>query len=263
MFNNNMAFQIRNLSFSYRNRIVLDNISLDFELGHFYGIVGPNGCGKTTFIDLLMCHKKPDSGNITYKKEDIVSYSRKKLSKEISLVPQNFYINFPFTAEEIVMMGRSPYIPKFSAPSSEDIQIVKDVMSKTDTEKFRERYITELSGGERQRTVFARALAQDTPVLILDEATSNLDINHTLNLLNILAENVREKNRSVIAVFQDINLAAMYCDALIFMKDGNIAANGKTADVLTGENIKAVFNTDANIFFESYSNSYKVAFKRN
>ncbi|MCP4353444.1 MAG: ABC transporter ATP-binding protein [Desulfobacterales bacterium] len=257
-----MSFQIDNICFSYENRDVLDDISISLEFGHFYGIVGPNGCGKTTFIDILMRHKHPGSGTVKYQNKNIGLYSRKELAREIALVPQNFYINFPFTAGEIVLMGRTPHIPKFSAPSSHDFDIVDDIMAKTGADKFRNRFITELSGGERQRVVFARALAQDTPVLMLDEGTSNLDINHTLNLLDIVAKDVEEKNKTVISVFQDINLAAMYCDVLIFMKQGKIAASGEKDKVLTEENIKKVFSVDSKIFFEPYSNSRKVAFKR-
>ncbi len=224
---------------------------------------GPNGCGKTTFIDLLMGHKRVTSGAVIYKGKNIAAYSRKLLAKEISLVPQNFYINFPFNAREIVMMGRYPYIPRFSPPSSEDIKVADEIMMKTGTKKFENRYMTELSGGERQRVVFARALAQNTPVLMLDEATSNLDISHTLNLLDIVADNVKKKGGTVIAVIQDINLAATYCDRMIFMKGGGIAAYGETDEVLTEATIKMVFNVRSKVYSEPYSNSKKVAFMRN
>lgn len=257
-----MGFHVDNMSFSYEDRDVLKDVSLEIEAGHFYGIAGPNGCGKTTFIDLLMGHKLPSSGAITYNGRSLASYSKKELAREIALVPQNFYINFPFTADEVVLMGRYPYMSRFSPPSSEDMEKVNEVMAQTGTEKFRNRYMTELSGGERQRVVFARALVQDTRVLMLDEATSNLDINHTLNLLDIVVNRENDHKKTVIAVVQDINLGAMYCDRMIFMKDGNIAACGDTQDVLTEEIIKTVFDVESNISFDPYSNSRKVSFRR-
>lgn len=258
-----MGFRVCQIYFSYKNREIIKDISLLLDPGYFYGIVGPNGCGKTTFIDLLMGHKRVARGTICYKGREILSYSKKELARETALVPQNFYSDFPFNAGEIVMMGRYPYIPRFSPPSAHDAEIVTRVMQFTGTEKFRYRSMTELSGGERQRVVFARALAQDTPVLMLDEATSNLDIRHTLNLFDRLSEDVREKKKTVIAVIQDINLAATYCDRMIFMKEGMIAAFGETAQVLRPEIIKKVFDVESTVYFDPCSDSLKVGFKRN
>ena len=202
------------------------------------------------------------SGRILYNGKTLATYSKKELSKEIALVPQNFYINFPFTVKEIVMMGRYPHIPRFAAPSSEDVRAVREVMEKAEISEFADRYITELSGGERQRVVFARALAQTAPVLILDEATSNLDINFSISLLNIAEQTVKKGKNTVIAVMQDINLAAVYCDYLIFMSHGQIAAHGSTQSVLNPEIIHAVFNVDAKVYQESYSQSLQVVFRK-
>ncbi len=258
-----MGFDVCQIYFSYRNREVIKDVSLMLEPGYFYGIAGPNGCGKTTFIDLLMGHKRVTRGNISYKGREILSYSKKELAREMALVPQNFHSDFPFNAGEIVMMGRYPYIPRFSTPSVHDTDTVARIMQFTGTEKFRYRCITELSGGERQRVVFARALAQDTPVLMLDEATSNLDIRHTLNLLDMVSEDVREKKKTVIAVIQDINLAATYCDRMIFMKDGTVAAFGETGQVLTPEIIRKVFDVESTVYYDPCSGFRKVSFKRN
>lgn len=257
-----MLFEIEHLCFAYHERQVLNDICLSLDSGYFYGIVGPNGCGKTTLTDLLLRHKSPSSGIICYKGKDLTAYSRKELARQIALVPQFFDMNFTFSAGEVVMMGRYPYIPRFSAPSADDIAIVRDIMETTDTLKFEDRLITELSGGERQRVIFARALVQQTPVLLLDEATSNLDIRHTLTLMEIAASRCKIQGKTAISVIQDINLAATYCDFLIFMKEGRIAAFGATQDVLTEETLKIVFDVESKVFFDPYSDSKKAVFRR-
>ncbi len=160
------------------------------------------------------------------------------------------------------MMGRYPHIPRFAAPSTDDLNILQNVMQLTEIIEFTDRYITELSGGERQRVVFARALAQDTPVLILDEATSNLDINFSISLFNIAEQKVKQNGDTVVAVMQDINLAAGYCDYLIFMSDGKIAAHGPTDSVLNPETLRSVFNIEAKVHQESYTGSLQVVFKK-
>jgi len=129
--------------------------------------------------------------------------------------------------------------------------------------EFADRYVTELSGGERQRVVFARALAQDTPVLILDEATSNLDINYTLSLLNLAAGGVQSDAKTVIAVLQDINLAAAYCDYLIFMSNGQIVNHGPVKEILNPEVVGSVFNVDSKVYYDNYSDSLQVVFRKN
>ncbi len=241
---------------------MIRRLSADLRPGRFYTVVGPNGSGKTTFLDLISGHLKPDAGSIQYKGVSIDRYSRKDLSREMALVPQNYHINFPFSVSEVVMMGRYPHIPRFAPPAAVDLRIVEAVMEMTGILEMADRYISELSGGERQRTVFARALAQRTPVLMLDEATANLDIRHIIRLLNLTAESVRTENKTVIAVMQDINLAAMFSDELVFMKDGGIVAHGPVDAVLTPDIIQEVFSVSARVYFEPYTDARQVAYKR-
>ena len=255
-------FEIRHISFCYEKNIAIDDLSLDIEPCKFYGIVGPNGCGKTTLLDLLVRNKTPGSGTIRYSGRELREYNRRDLAREIALVPQDFYINFPFTVREIVLMGRHPYIPRFAPPSAKDMSIVDEIMESMEIDRFKEKYVTELSGGEKQRVVFARAFAQDTPVLVLDEGTSNMDIQHTLHTLDMAAESVRLKKRTVIAALHNLNLAAAFCDNVIFMKEGKIISEGRVDDVLNEQSIKDVFHVDSRVYFDQYSNSKQVVFRR-
>ena len=257
-----MSFNLNSVSFYYADKKIIDDFTIDLAAGKFYGIIGPNGSGKTTILDLLSKHRQPSSGSIQYKGKDLSAYSKKELSKEIALVPQNFYINFPFTVYEVVMMGRYPHIPRFATPSAHDLRIVKDVMERTEITEFNDRFMTELSGGERQRVVFARALVQSTPVLILDEATSNLDINYSLSLLKIPEQGVSREGKTIISVMQDINLAAAYCDYLIFMSKGRIAAHGEVNEVLNPDTIQSVFKVESKVYLETYSDCLQVVFKK-
>jgi ABC-type cobalamin/Fe3+-siderophores transport system ATPase subunit len=256
-----MPFELHHVRFQYGDKIVLDDVSLTLAAGKFHGIVGPNGSGKTTVLDLLIRHKTPAAGNIFYRGKPLGQYARSRLAREMALVPQDFYTNFPYTAAEIVMMGRYPHIPRFNAPSAADREIVGDIMQRTDTARFKRRMVTALSGGERQRVIVARALAQDTPVLLLDEATSNLDIHHSLKVLALAAERVRHGERTVVAVMQDINLAALYCDDLIFMQNGRIAAQGSVQTVLTPETLREVFDVETRVYEDAFCGARQVVFR--
>ncbi|MDM8517742.1 ABC transporter ATP-binding protein [Desulfobacterales bacterium HSG16] len=256
-----MAFNVEKICFSYDRCQVIADISLNLSPGHFYGIIGPNGSGKSTLIDLIMGHKRPEKGSIHYKGKNLARYSKKQLAQEIALVPQNFQTSFPFQTKDIVLMGRYPYISRFSTPSNYDMDVLDKVLEQTDTLQFKNRYLSQLSGGEVQRVIFARALAQETPVLMLDEATSNLDIKHTLQLMNLVKGHVNAEKKTVFAVIQDINLAAMFCDQMIIMKKGRISSSGPTLDVLTEKTIKDVFSVKSHVSHDAFSQTARVSFR--
>jgi len=255
-------FDIQGLCFGYKDRPVIRDVGLHLGAGRFYGLIGPNGCGKSTMIDLLVRHLRPQSGTIRFAGRDLAAYSRRAMARQVALVPQNFYINFPFTVKEVVMMGRYPHMARFSRPSALDEQRVEAVMAQTGISAFAGRSIARLSGGERQRVVVARALAQDAPVLIMDEPTSNLDVNHSLGLLALVKAGVRHQGKTAVTVLQDLNLAAMFSDNLVLMKAGRILASGPVTEVLTADNIRTVFDVEARVAPNDYTGALQVAFKK-
>jgi len=256
-----MLFTIRSLSYTYGQSPVLEEVSLDLQAGTFYGVLGPNGSGKTTFLDLLSGHKQPSTGNIRFRDRDLQEFSKRELAREIALVPQDYALSFPFRVEEIVLMGRYPHLPRFAAPSRPDLDLVAQALEQTGTAALRNRYITDLSGGEKQRVIFARALAQQTPVLLLDEATSNLDVKHGLQLLQLARRRNREDGSTILAVFHDVNQAACFCDVLLFFKQGRLVHCGPTAHVLTAQTLQSVFEVQARVFFEPELRARQVVFK--
>lgn len=257
------VFELEKVGFSYGEVTALDGVSWRISPGCFWGIVGPNGCGKTTLFDLMARINVPATGTVFYQGRDIREYSRKELAREIALVPQDFYINFSFTVREIVLMGRYPHISRFAPPAAGDLEVVDGIMELLKIDGFKDKYITELSGGERQRVVFARALAQETPVLLLDEGTSNMDIRYTLNLLDMVADKVEIGKMTAIAVFHNINMAATYCRKLVFMQAGKVVLQGNTDEVLNEQSIREIFGIDCRVYFDDYVGARQVAFRRN
>jgi len=255
------GFALEKVAFAYGDKTVLDDLSLDLAPGRFYGLVGPNGCGKSTLLDLLMGNQKPAAGTVCYAGRPLADYHRRELARHLALVPQDFTIHFAFTVLEVVLMGRHPYLPRFGAASAEDLAIAEQAMAAIGIEDFKDRYVTELSGGEKQRVVVARALAQATPVLMLDEATSNLDIGHTMEIFNVARDRVRNQGDTVIAVIHNLNLATAYCDEIIFMKAGKITASGPTTETMTPDNIAQVFGVESRVRVDEFSKSLQVSFK--
>lgn len=224
---------------AYGDVRVLQAVSLAVTGGSFIGILGPNGCGKTTFLRALSRVLKPTAGTVHVEEKDISDYSIRDLATRIGAVPQETTITFDFTVEEIVQMGRHPYLGPLSSMKKEDYEICRRAMAQTNTTHLADRLITEISGGERQRVLIARALAQQPKVLLLDEPTSHLDINHQIEILSIIRG--LTPTVTVISVFHDLNLAACFCDRILLMEKGQVVAAGAPADVLTGDLINRVF----------------------
>ena len=224
---------------------ILEDVSFTVKEGDFVGIIGPNGSGKTTLLKSISRTLKPYKGTIMLDKTDIYSIKSVDLAKQMAIVPQESNIGFSFTALDIVLMGRNPHMKRFQMESEKDMTIVRKAMNRTNTWQLADRPINELSGGEKQRVVIARALAQEPKVLLLDEPLTHLDMINQLEIMDLVKELCVKEHLIVLAVIHDLNLAARYCSSILLLKGAKIFAAGTVENVLTSENIKAVFHVDA------------------
>jgi iron complex transport system ATP-binding protein len=236
------SIEVKNLSFSYQpQKILLKNVSFEVKPGVFLAIVGPNGAGKTTLLNLLCGLLRPKAGSIKIDAARMESYSVKKLAQKVAVVRQEFVPVFDFTVAEIVSMARTPYLGTFGFESKADKKFVAEALEMTDTAQFASRPLAQLSGGERQRVFIARALAQNTAILLLDEPTSFLDLKHQVGIYDLLKKMQQEYGKTIVAVTHDINLTVQYADeALLLGADSNYHI-GKTKDVFSPQQIEKVF----------------------
>lgn len=241
-----MSLQIKNLSFGYKkNQMILNNINLEIKQGEILGILGPNGTGKTTFIKCINNIHKPNEGRILYDGNNIMNLSQLNIAKIIAYVPQYTNNFFPMNVIDTVMMGRMPYVKKNY--SDEDKEIVFSIIKKMNLEKFAFRNIKEMSGGERQRVFIARAMAQQPKIIILDEPTSSLDLYNQLFILHTITKLAKENNITTIMTIHDLNLASMFCDNILMLKDTHIFAHGKPESILTAEKIYEMYKVRTEI----------------
>ncbi|MGL5089082.1 MAG: ABC transporter ATP-binding protein [Cetobacterium sp.] len=243
-----MGIKIKNLSFSYEDKEILKNLEVNIKKGKMTGILGPNGCGKSTFLKNILGYLSPNNGEIVFNGKDSSQLSKKEKAKIISLVPQKSSLMTNMSVKDFVLMGRLPHLKSnWSGYSFHDLNHVQDNLKLLNLESFAERVAISLSGGEFQRVLLARALTQNPEILLLDEPTSALDLNHAVDLLNKVKKLVLEKSLTSVAVLHDLNLAAMFCDELIMMKDGVVKFYGTPEKVLTEENLKEVYNLKSRI----------------
>lgn len=248
--------QVKNLRFSINKKEILKDISFEIPKGSFVGVIGPNGCGKSTLLKNIYRLYKPSSGSILLDNKELAKMKDKDCAKEIAVLAQESNTHFDFTVEQIVKMGRYPYKSVFEDYSKADLQMVKEMLQKVGLESFGERSFSELSGGEKQRTLIARALVQNTEFLILDEPTNHLDIGYQIQLMDL----VKGLNITTLSAIHDMNLAAMYCDYLIVMKDGKIIKFGTVEEVINSEMLKAIFGVNAHVGVNPVNKKLQVSF---
>ena len=237
---------VREMNYSINGFEILKGINLNIIPGEFVGLIGPNGAGKTTLLKCLNGLNR-GGGHIEILGQSLESMSSKKIAKNIALMHQNTAINFPFPAIDIVLSGRYPHLSRTRGESRDDYAIVRKYMEYTDTLKFEDRPITQISGGERQRVFFAKTLAQETGIILLDEPTASLDIAHEEQIFKYCSE-ITASGRTIVAAVHDLKVAARYCSRLVLMKDGTIVADGSPEEVLTSENLSKAYGVNALVY---------------
>jgi len=235
--------KIRNLFGGYYQGDVIKGLSLDVSKGDFLVIIGPNGSGKTTLLRLASRTLVLRSGEISYNDENITKMHLKEFCRKVAFVSQDIATGFSFTVMELVLMGRIPHLKRLQFESKKDIDIALDKLHLTDTLNLKDKRIDELSAGERQRVVIARALTQEPELLFLDEPTSHLDIGHQVQILDLLKKLNTESNLTIVMILHDLNLASAYSNRIALLDKGNIFKEGSPQEVLTYQNIEAVYKT--------------------
>ncbi|MGB7537253.1 MAG: heme ABC transporter ATP-binding protein [Anaerolineales bacterium] len=231
-------------SFSFNGTPVVDKVDLRLEAGRMIGVIGPNGAGKSTLVKLLCRSLTPSDGRIWLNGRNLNQWRLSDLARVLAVVPQLPQLPPVFTAWEIVLMGRTPFLGWMGRESEPDRAAARQAMEETNIRHLADRLICQLSGGEQQRVVIARALAQEPRVLLLDEPTANLDISHQVETLSLIVHRVKERRMAGLAVFHDLNLAAQYCDELVLLRQGRVAARGSADHVLTHSTLRHVYGTE-------------------
>jgi iron complex transport system ATP-binding protein len=240
-----VKLSMKNLRFRYNSTEILSDFCLNVGDGQIVSIVGPNGSGKSTLIKCIDRILDPSSGNILVDRHDVTKMGRMDLARMISYVPQSSLRIFPNSVFDVVLMGRRPHLGWQG--SAHDDEIVWEVLQLLGIEEHALTAFTDLSGGQQQKVLIARALAQETGVVLLDEPTSNLDIWHQIDVMEILRSLVRKRGLTAVIAIHDLNIAARYSDTVVMMKKGRIVATGKPESVLTVENLESVYGIHADV----------------
>ncbi len=248
--------KVENLAFSYGKKNIIDNLSFNVNKGEFVGIIGPNGSGKSTVLKNVYRAMKPDNGTITLEGEDLLKMSYKKSAIKMAVVGQENDLNFDFLVEEIVAMGRNPHKKLFELDSDKDKEIINNALASLGIEDMAKRNYLNLSGGEKQRVIIARAIAQESKFLILDEPTNHLDISYQMQIFEL----IKSLNVTVLSAIHDLNLAALFCDRLLVLKDGKIVLEGTPEEVLTPENIYNIYGVNTTIDFNKVTNKLNISY---
>jgi iron complex transport system ATP-binding protein len=237
----------KGLSFSYGDRPVLRDVDLALSAGEFVSLVGPNGAGKSTLLHTLLGLLQPSAGAVSVGGRPQREQTRRDIARQVAFVPQDIPTDFAFTVRELVAMGRTPHLGRFQPERRADIAAIDAALAATGLSSFEDRLVSELSGGERQRVHLARAIAQDTAALFLDEPTANLDVEHQLEVLTLVRRLVRGGKGALVAI-HDLMLAARYSDRIVLLAEEHIVASGPPHVVITEAALAQFFHIRARVF---------------
>ena len=243
-----MSVEIKNLGFSYDKKEILKGVDLAAKNGEFIGILGPNGCGKSTLLKNILKIIRPNCGVINIENKALNEYPLKQLAKILGFVPQRSVLNAPLLVEDIVFMGRFCHLKnQFSGYDEQDAKKVDDIMQMLDIKHFAKRIAASLSGGEFQRVLLARALVSEPKILLLDEPTSALDLNYAIEMLKICKKLTKQLNLLSIVVLHDLNLASLFCDRIVMLKDGRVRYDGVAKELYTSEILKEIYGLECEV----------------
>jgi len=234
--------KVHTIKVAYDGIVALDGLSLSMAGGEFVGLIGPNGCGKSTLVRVISGIMRPDQGSVELYNRPLAEMTRNEIARTVAIVPQESHFFLDFSCLDVVLMGRNPYLRGFQSESEEDYQVALDAMKVTDTTHLKDRGINEISGGEKQRVVIARALAQKPKALLLDEPTAHLDIDHEIEIFDLL-KRLNVEGLTILVVSHDVNVAAEYCGRILLMVKGKIAAEGRPEDVITPQILRSVYGS--------------------
>lgn len=238
-----IKLETRGITYSIDGKIIIDGIDISVKEGELVGIVGPNGCGKSTLLKNIYKVFTPDSGAAFIDGEDLSKLSNRKTAKKMSVMQQENIVDFDMTVYDMVMLGRFAHQKLFSGSTEEDRTIVNEYIKEVGLSGYENRHFLSLSGGEKQRTLLARALSQKASLILLDEPTNHLDIGYQYQIMNIL----KRQSLTILCCVHDLNIASAYCDRIILMKNKKIFDVGSPKEMLTRENIRALFDIDTMI----------------
>jgi iron complex transport system ATP-binding protein len=237
------AIELSDLAFGYSEQLLFDGFNLDVEAGEFLGVIGPNGAGKSTLLRLVAGLLRPARGSVRILDRDLGALGRREVARALGVVLQENPFAFDYSVSDVVMMGRNPYLGRFQSPGSHDREAVNAALEFVDAIFLKDKRINSISAGERQRVVLARALAQEPRILMLDEATSHLDIAHQQLIARILSE-LNRQGKTVVFLSHDLNLAALYCSRILLLDHGKAVACDLPERVITAELIRAVYGVE-------------------
>ena len=242
-----MELAAKTITAGYGGADVLHSVSAGVRAGEFVALLGPNGCGKSTLLRVLSGALRPQSGMVSLDGRELPQWTATERAQRIAFVPQSESAAFDFSVRDMVLMGRYPHRQRLKSETTRDYEIVAQALADSDISHLADRPVTELSGGEHRRVLLARALAQQTPLLLLDEPTAHLDITHQAELLLLTRRLMTERRIGVMAALHDLNQAAEYCDRLVLMRSGKILTMGTPEAALTAENLRRVYGAEAEI----------------